>query len=96
MQRGEAYFLEAEAENNNGGRCLTKQTSLNWLQKYTWRDEHHPVAPWPVSKALKLLAGIRSVRILICVNGVLKHVNTPDSYLRERCANIVDSVRSLA
>ena len=37
-----------------------------------------------------------SVRILICVNGVLKHVNTPDSYLRERCANIVDSVRSLA
>ena len=36
------------------------------------------------------------VRILICVNGVLKHVNTPDSYLRERCANIVDSVRSLA
>lgn len=60
MQRGEAYFLEAEAENNNGGRCLTKQTSLNWLQKYTWRDEHHPVAPWPVSKALKLLAGIRS------------------------------------
>lgn len=37
-----------------------------------------------------------SLRILICVNGVLKHVNTPDSYLRERCANIVDSVRSLA
>lgn len=36
------------------------------------------------------------LRILICVNGVLKHVNTPDSYLRERCANIVDSVRSLA
>lgn len=36
------------------------------------------------------------MRILICVNGVLKHVNTPDSYLRERCANIVDSVRSLA
>ena len=36
------------------------------------------------------------VRILICVNGVLKHVNTPDSYLRERCANIGDSVRSLA
>ena len=32
----------------------------------------------------------------ICVNGVLKHVNTPDSYLRERCANIGDSVRSLA
>lgn len=27
------------------------------------------------------------MRILICVNGVLKHVNTPDSYLRERCAN---------
>ena len=38
----------------------------------------------------------RALRILICVNGVLKHVNTPDSYLRERCANIVDSVRSLA
>ena len=38
----------------------------------------------------------RHVRILICVNGVLKHVNTPDSYLRERCANIGDSVRSLA
>ena len=38
----------------------------------------------------------KAVRILICVNGVLKHVNTPDSYLRERCANIVDSVRSLA
>lgn len=37
-----------------------------------------------------------AMRILICVNGVLKHVNTPDSYLRERCANIVDSVRSLA
>ena len=36
------------------------------------------------------------MRILICVNGVLKHVNTPDSYLRERCANIGDSVRSLA
>ena len=36
------------------------------------------------------------LRILICVNGVLKHVNIPDSYLRERCANIVDSVRSLA
>lgn len=44
------------------------------------------------------LEGMRSldVRILICVNGVLKHVNTPDSYLRERCANIGDSVRSLA
>ena len=41
-------------------------------------------------------AADRSMRILICVNGVLKHVNTPDSYLRERCANIVDSVRSLA
>ena len=40
--------------------------------------------------------GRPSLRILICVNGVLKHVNTPDSYLRERCANIVDSVRSLA
>ena len=39
---------------------------------------------------------IAPMRILICVNGVLKHVNTPDSYLRERCANIVDSVRSLA
>ena len=39
---------------------------------------------------------LRRVRILICVNGVLKHVNTPDSYLRERCANIGDSVRSLA
>ena len=39
---------------------------------------------------------IAALRILICVNGVLKHVNTPDSYLRERCANIGDSVRSLA
>ena len=39
---------------------------------------------------------LQQLRILICVNGVLKHVNTPDSYLRERCANIVDSVRSLA
>ena len=39
---------------------------------------------------------LSTLRILICVNGVLKHVNTPDSYLRERCANIGDSVRSLA
>lgn len=43
-----------------------------------------------------LLTSSCQVRILICVNGVLKHVNTPDSYLRERCANIGDSVRSLA
>ena len=44
-----------------------------------------------------LLRSLRlPMRILICVNGVLKHVNTPDSYLRERCANIGDSVRSLA
>lgn len=42
------------------------------------------------------VAATGNLRILICVNGVLKHVNTPDSYLRERCANIVDSVRSLA
>ena len=59
MQRGEAYFLEADAENNNGGNRLTKQTALNWLQKYTLRDKDHPVAPWPVSKALNLLAGVR-------------------------------------
>lgn len=59
MQRGEAYFCEASAELNNGGERLTKQAALNWLQKYTWRDERHPVEPWPLSKALKLLAGVR-------------------------------------
>lgn len=36
------------------------------------------------------------VRILICVNGGLKHVNTPDSYLRERCAKRTASVLSVA
>lgn len=36
------------------------------------------------------------VRILICVNGGLKHVNTPDSYLRERCAKRAASVLSVA
>lgn len=59
MLRGEAYFVEAEAENNNGGSRLTKRIVLNWLQKYFERDVDHPEAPWPVSKALKLLAGIR-------------------------------------
>ena len=38
----------------------------------------------------------RHVRILICVNGGLKHVNTPDSYLRERCAKRAASVLSVA
>jgi len=37
-----------------------------------------------------------SLRILICVNGGLKHVNTPDSYLRERCAKRAASVLSVA
>ena len=37
-----------------------------------------------------------SLRILICVNGGLKHVNTPDSYLRERCAKRTASVLSVA
>ena len=36
------------------------------------------------------------MRILICVNGGLKHVNTPDSYLRERCAKRAASVLSVA
>ena len=36
------------------------------------------------------------LRILICVNGGLKHVNTPDSYLRERCAKRTASVLSVA
>mgnify|MGYP001658066323 CR=1 FL=1 len=36
------------------------------------------------------------LRILICVNGGLKHVNTPDSYLRERCAKRAASVLSVA
>ena len=38
----------------------------------------------------------RVVRILICVNGGLKHMNTPDSYLRERCAKRTASVLSVA
>ena len=52
--------------------------------------------PWEEFLYLLTFTSILCLRILICVNGVLKHVNTPDSYLRERCANIVDSVRSLA
>ena len=39
---------------------------------------------------------LQGVRILICVNGGLKHVNTPDSYLRERCAKRTASVLSVA
>ena len=39
---------------------------------------------------------MRALRILICVNGGLKHVNTPDSYLRERCAKRAASVLSVA
>ena len=39
---------------------------------------------------------VRRLRILICVNGGLKHVNTPDSYLRERCAKRAASVLSVA
>lgn len=61
-----------------------------------WRDGWHCAS---VQKRLeRYFKGpfVEGMRILICVNGVLKHVNTPDSYLRERCANIVDSVRSLA
>ena len=38
----------------------------------------------------------QGVRILICVNGGLKHVNTPDSYLRERCAKRAASALSVA
>ena len=57
---------------------------------------HRPVGAVSVRSPRVEHALSPHMRILICVNGVLKHVNTPDSYLRERCANIVDSVRSLA
>ena len=42
------------------------------------------------------LVSLDCLRILICVNGGLKHVNTPDSYLRERCAKRTASVLSVA
>ena len=41
-------------------------------------------------------AAKKLMRILICVNGGLKHVNPPDSYLRERCAKRTASVLSVA
>ena len=59
MLRGEAYFLAAEVENNNGGKLLTKQAALNWLQKYIELHGDRPASPWFVSRALNLLAGIR-------------------------------------
>ena len=44
----------------------------------------------------KIFKSASLMRILICVNGGLKHVNTPDSYLRERCAKRAASVLSVA
>ena len=44
----------------------------------------------------RLLRIVQNVRIHICVNGGLKHVNTPDSYLRERCVKRAASVLSVA
>ena len=74
------------AEGHSG--LLAAFSDIQWAEGLI---DPHAVCGGPCVASHKVL-----LRILICVNGVLKHVNTPDSYLRERCANIGDSVRSLA
>ena len=74
---------------------------VNWVANWggplgTATGQQVPLPIEPILDQTKTVTPDAALRILICVNGVLKHVNTPDSYLRERCANIVDSVRSLA
>lgn len=71
---------------------MRKLLKKNLIEDIVWP----PYRRWLEIKEDGIDEMVRAVRILICVNGVLKHVNTPDSYLRERCANIGDSVRSLA